>query len=294
MKTEIINKLKNLEFITHSDIRFPTYKTTDTNSFFFGTLFGTRGSGKTTVIFNLLEIERDIMLKGDNLVYFFSGTKDDKVNAMIKKYPDNFIYIDGLDKDRFDEVKNTISEITEDWYAKHAAYKLIKKLVDAKFNLKIFDSEQIRQLEENNFYIDVDWATYNHQHPPISTIIFDDLAGNPLLNGTGKEAKYFYSFALKHRHAPYHCNLFLLAQYPKSISRAVRSQQNFVIQFNGLNTENLKMMFSEYSALFKHKMQNYVDVLQEIERRANRSFMLLYYDSKKFVRMNFNEEVSFD
>lgn len=294
MKTEIINKLKNLEFITHSDIRFPTYISTGTNSFFFGLLYGTRGSGKTTTIFNLLEIERDIMLSKDNRVYFFSPTKDDKVSEMIKKYPDNFIYIDGLDRERLDDVIKTISAITEDWYSKHSAYKLLKKLVDAKFNISILEPDQVKDLEENNFYIDVDWANFNHQHPAISTIIFDDLAGNPLLNGTGKEAKYFYSFALKHRHAPYHSNLFLLAQYPKSISRAVRSQQNFVIQFNGLNHDNLRMMFSEYSALFKHKMDNYLDVLQEIERRADRSFMLLYYDSKKFIRINFNENVEFD
>lgn len=294
MKTEIINKLKNMEFVTTSDIKFPQYKLTNTNSFFFGLIYGTRGAGKTTALFNLMEIERDIMLAGENRVYFFSPTKDPKVEAMIKKYPENFIYIDGLDKGRLDEVKETMTLMVEDWYEKHAAYKLLKKLVDSKFNLKVLEPEELRSLEENNFYIDVDWDKFNHRHPQISTICFDDLAGNPLLNGTGKDAKYFYSFALKHRHRPYHCNIFILAQYPKSISRSVRSQQNLVIQFNGLNHENLKMMFQEYSALFKHKMSNYLEVLMEIEKRADRSFMMLYYDSVKFVRINFNEEVTFD
>lgn len=294
MKIEVVNKLKNMEFVTISDIKFPQYKLTGTNSFYFGLIYGTRGAGKTTTLFNLLEIEREIMLSGENRVYFFSPTKDPKVEAMIKKYPDNFVYIDGLDKGRLDEVKETIAVMVEDWYEKHAAYKLLKKLVDAKFNMKVLEPEELRSLEENNFYIDVDWNNFNHRHPNISTIIFDDLAGNPLLNGTGKDAKYFYSFALKHRHRPYHCNIFILAQYPKSISRAVRSQQNLVIQFNGLNHENLKMMFAEYSALFKHKMSNYLEVLMEIEKRADRSFMMLYYDSKKFVRINFNEEINFD
>lgn len=294
MKTEIINKLKNMEFATTSDIKFPQYKLTNTNSFFFGLIYGTRGAGKTTALFNLIEIEREVILSGENRVYFFSPTKDPKVEAMIKKYPDNFVYIDGLDKERLDEVKETMSIMVEDWYEKHAAYKLLKKLVDSKFNLKVLEPEELRNLEENNFYIDVDWNKFNNRHPPVSTICFDDLAGNPLLNGTGKDAKYFYSFALKHRHRPFHCNIFILAQYPKSISRSVRSQQNLVIQFNGLNHENLKMMFQEYSALFKHKMSNYLDVLMEIEKRADRSFMLLYYDSAKFVRINFNEEVTFD
>ena len=294
MKTEIINKLKNLPIATSSEIQFPTYSVSGTSNFYFGLIYGTRGAGKSTVLINLFEYEREIMLKGDNKIYFFSPTKDDKVADMIKKYPDNFVYIDELDKARLIEVLESIAVLVDDWYEKFEIYKLLKKLVSSGFNLKVLEPEELKMLEDGGFYTDVDWASFNYSHPPISTVIFDDFAGNSLLSGMGKDAKFFYSFALKHRHRPHHCNLFILSQYPKAISRAVRSQANLIIQFNGLNHENLKMMFSEYSALFKHKMANYIDVLQEIEKRENRSFLLLFFDSKKFVRINFNEQVSFD
>lgn len=294
MKSEIINKLENLPIKTTSTIKWPVYNISTTNNFYFGLIYGTRGAGKTTVLFNLLEYERDIVLSGENKVYFFSPTRDDKVDDMIKKYPDNFVYIDGLDRERLDDVLQTIGAIVEDWYEKMEIYKLLKKLVSSKFNLKTLEPNELEKLEKGNFYTEIDWSNFNYNHPPVSSIIFDDLAGNPLLNGNGKDAKYFYSFALKHRHRPYHTNLFLLSQYPKAISRPVRSQANLIIQFNGLNHENLKMMFSEYSALFKHNMKNYIDVLQEIEKRENRSFLLLFFDSKKFVRINFNELITFD
>lgn len=294
MKIEVVNKLKNLPIKTTSDVKFPTYKISGTSNFYFSTVFGTRGAGKTNCIINIIEIEREIMLKGENKVFWFSPTCDEKVAEMIKKYPENFVYIDELNRARLDEVLEVIKIMVEDWYEKMDAYKLLKKLVGAKFNLKVLDPEELRKLEENNFFIDVDWQNFNTDHPPISQIIFDDLAGNLLLNGNGKEAKYFYSFCLKHRHRPHHCGLFILSQYPKAISRSIRSQANLIIQFNGLNHENLKMMFSEYSALFKHKMQNYIDVLQEIEKRADRSFLLMFYDSRKFVRLNFDEEIAFD
>lgn len=294
MKTEIINKLENLPIKTTSTIEWPVYAVSTTSNFYFGLIYGTRGAGKTTVLMNLMEYEREIMLSGENRVYFFSPTKDDKVADMVDKYPDNFVHIDGLDKARLDEVLEAIRAIVEDWYEKIKIYKLLKKLVSSKFNLKKLEPEEVKILEDGNFYVEVDWEKFNYKHPPVSTIIFDDLASNPLLSGTGKEAKYFYSFALKHRHAPHHCNLFILSQYPKAISRPVRSQANLIIQFNGLNHENLKMMFSEYSALFKHDMKNYIELLQEIEKRENRSFLLLFFDSKKFVRINFNEAVRFD
>lgn len=294
MKIEVVNKLKNLPIKTTNNVKFPTYKISGTSNFYFSTIYGTRGAGKTNCLINILEIEREIMLKGENKIYWFSPTCDEKVAEMIKKYPDNFIYIDELNRARLDEVLQVIKIMVDDWYEKMAAYKLLKKLVEGKFNLKILEPEELRKLEENNFYIDIDWQIFNTEHPPISQIVFDDLAGNLLLNGNGKEAKYFYSFCLKHRHRPHHCGLFILSQYPKAISRNVRSQANLIIQFNGLNTANMHLMFEEYSALFKHKMQNYIDVLQEIERRTDRSFLLMFYDSAKFVRINFDEEISFD
>lgn len=294
MKSEIVNKLKNVEFKTTSSINYPKYSITNSKSFWYSLIYGVRGAGKTNMLFSLLEIEHEIMLSGDNKVYWFSGSKDPKVERMIEKYPDNFVFIDGLDRSHFDEVLEAVKMIVEDWYEKFNAYKMLKKLVDSKFNFKILQPDELRILETNNFYSDVDWASFNYNYPPISTICFDDLAGNPLFNN-GKEGKYFYSWSLKHRHrAGGHCNLFILAQYPKSISRAIRSQGNAIFQFSSMSMDNLKMMFQEYSAVFKHELKNYVELLEVIEKRDGRNFMFIFYDSgEKFVRINFDEQIVF-
>lgn len=297
MKIEVVNKLKNMEFKGTAAIKFPTYTISKSSAFMYSCIYGVRGSGKTNMLFSLLEIERNILLSGENRVYWFSGSKDNKVEKMIEKYPNNFVYIDGLDRKLFDEVLETIKMIVEDWYEKFEAYKILKKLVDAKFNLKVLDTEELKKLEENNFYLDVDWQKFNHQHPPISTICFDDLAANPLIAGSNtKDTRHFYAWSLKHRHrAGGHCNLYILSQYPKSINKSIRSQCNSIFQFSSMSMANLKMMFEEYSAVFKNKLKNYVELLDIIEKREGRNFIYIFYDSgEKFVRINFDEEVKFD
>ena len=56
----------------------------------------------------------------------------------------------------------------------------------------------------------------------------------------------------------------------------------------------LKTIFDEYSGLYEHKLQNFLDLIDEVEKRKDHSFILMYQDNVKFIRINFDESVAFD
>jgi len=118
---------------------------------------------------------------------------------------------------------------------------------------------------------------------------------SPLISSSNsKNGKHFLKFALKHRHSPHYCNIFLMAQHIKTISKPLRVNMSMIIMFPFRDQNVLKTIFDEYSGLFEHKLQNFLDLIDEVERRKDHSFLLMYQDSAKFVRINFDESVSFD
>jgi hypothetical protein len=271
---------------------FPRYKISGTKSFYFGGIFGVRGGGKTTAMLNILEIEKDIMLKGENKVYFISPTCDSKVQHYIEKYPENFIYIDELTVKNLDKALADIKQEVDKWKAE---MELIDLLTIYLHDPKKLDEADMQKLEGANFLETFDFDSINTAHPPISTLCIDDSMSSPLISSSNsKNGKHFLKFALKHRHSPHYCNIFLMAQHIKTISKPLRVNMSMIIMFPFRDQNVLKTIFDEYSGLFQHKLQNFLDLIDEVERRKDHSFLLMYQDSAKFVRINFDESVSFD
>ena len=271
---------------------FPRYKISGTKSFYFGGIFGVRGGGKTTAMLNILEIEKDIMLKGENKVYFISPTCDSKVQHYIEKYPENFIYIDELTVKNLDKALADIKQEVDKWKAE---MELIDLLTIYLHDPKKLDEADMQKLEGANFLETFDFDSINTAHPPISTLCIDDSMSSPLISSSNsKNGKHFLKFALKHRHSPHYCNIFLMAQHIKTISKPLRVNMSMIIMFPFRDQNVLKTIFDEYSGLFEHKLQNFLDLIDEVERRKDHSFLLMYQDSAKFVRINFDESVSFD
>jgi hypothetical protein len=271
---------------------FPRYKISGTKSFYFGGIFGVRGGGKTTAMLNILEIEKDIMLKGENKVYFISPTCDSKVQHYIEKYPENFVYIDELTVKNLDKALADIKKDVDEWKSK---MELIDLLTIYLHDPKKLDEADIQKLEGANFLETFDFDSINTAHPPISTLCIDDSMSSPLISSSNsKNGKHFLKFALKHRHSPHYCNIFLMAQHIKTISKPLRVNMSMIIMFPFRDQNVLKTIFDEYSGLFEHKLQNFLDLIDEVERRKDHSFLLMYQDSAKFVRINFDESVSFD
>jgi C1A family cysteine protease len=54
-----------------------------------------------------------------------------------------------------------------------------------------------------------------------------------------------------------------------------------------------KQMFNEYAGLFDNNYENFISVMDKIEKRNNHSFLLIFYDNSKFVSINFDEKIIF-
>jgi len=271
---------------------FPIYKITGTPSFYFGGLFGVRGGGKTTAMLNILEIEKAIMMHGENKVYFISPTCDSKVQHFIDTYPENFVYIDELTVANLDDTLKKIKDAVEDWKAK---MELIDLLTIYLHDPKLLDDSDIEKLEGANYLENFDFKSINMAHPPISTLCIDDSMSSPLISSSNsRNGKHFLKFALKHRHSPHYCNIFLMAQHIRTISKPLRVNMSLILLFPFRDQNVLKSIFDEYSGLYDHKLQNFIDLIDEVEKRKDHSFILMYQDNKKFVRINFDEDVSFD
>jgi len=274
MKIVKVNNYKNKEVKVNNKYNFPKYNISGTSNFYFGLIGGVRGAGKSSVMINLLENE-SVLLSDDNKVYFISPTKDGKVQMMIDKYPDNFVYVDELNLKNFESVLSMIKHRQDEW----------EYQIDLLLNKNKYDDD---------FQSYIDRIDINLDHPPISTIVIDDSMSSPMISSANSKAgKEFIKMALKHRHAPFYCHLFFLSQHIKMISKPLRVNCNLIIMFNFRDVSVYKTLFDEYSTLFDNKFENFLGLMERIEDMKNNSFLLLFYDSKKFVRINFDQEVVF-
>ena len=274
MKIVKINKIKNNEVKVNNAYKFPTYNISGTSNFYFALIGGVRGAGKSSAMINILENE-PVLLKGDNICYYISPTKDAKIYMLINKYKNNFVYIDELTLKNLELVLNAIKHRQDEY-----EYQLELLMNKNKFGNELDDYI-------NNIDINLD-------HPPISTIVIDDSMSSPMISSANSKAgKEFIKFALKHRHSPYYCHLFFLSQHIKMISKPLRVNCNMVCIFPFRDASVYKALFDEYSSLFDNKFDNFLELMKKIEIKNNNSFLLLFYDSKKFVRINFDEAVLF-
>lgn len=274
MKIVKVNKYKNSEVKVNNKFNFPKYNISGTSNFYFGLIGGVRGAGKSSAMINLLENE-PVLLSNDNIVYFISPTKDDKVQMMINKYPNNFVYVDELNIKNLESVLNTIKHRQDEW-----EYQIDLILERDKY--------------DNEFQSYIDGIDINVDHPPISTIVIDDSMASPMISSANSKAgKEFIRFCLRHRHPPYYCHLFFLSQHIKMISKPLRVNCNLIIIFPFRDVSVYKTLFDEYSNLFNNNFDNFLGLMKRIEDMKNNSFLLLFYDSKKFIRINFDQEVLF-
>jgi hypothetical protein len=283
-------KTKDLNF--KSPYEYPTYKTTGDNSFILGLISGIRNAGKSTLMLNIIETDKDIFLKGDNKVFFISPTKDQKIEYFIKKYPNNFEYVDELTKANMEEVLKKIKDKNEEYKTRLEVYKILDKYLK---NPKDITLEEYDLLQENEFFLeDKELEHFNMRHPPIHTLVLDDSVGCDMIcEARSKDGKYFQKFVLKHRHFPFHCNLFILTQHIKSISKYFRSNCSWIVLFPFRDHNVLKSVFDEYSILFNNDLDSFLKIMDEIRNRQNHSFLSIYYDKIQYVRINFNEEIIF-
>lgn len=296
MHLKKVAKYQNKAVRTSGGYDFPSYNMTGEASFYLSIINGTRNAGKTNCMINILNIEKDIMLKGANMVYWISGTKDSKVENLLEKYPDNIKYYDTFDRKTMEGILEEISDRINKWEEHQFVFDLFEKYLKNKNSL---DEQEMNILIESGI-LDDDTdvkkmiAEHNFSHPAISTLVVDDQLGSALISGANsKDGKWFVRFIIKHRHKPHFCNIFILTQHFKMISKPIRANANNIILFASKDTGIADTIFNEFAPLFKGKIDNYHEALALVEKTPH-GFLNLWYDKNKFVRLNFDQQILFD
>lgn len=286
-----VSKYINKKIKTKGGYDFPKYNLTGISSFYFATLSGVRGAGKSVALLNILDIEKEHLLKGESIVYFISPTRDAKIDDFIEKYPDNIKYYDELTIKSFNAVLDDINERIDEWKQTRFIFELFERYLEKE---DAVDEDEMNILMESGI-LDEDTdvkdmiSNFNFKHPPISSLCIDDSLGSPLISSSNsKQGKEAIKFFIKHRHS--YCHVFLLTQHYKGLSLNLRTNTNTVLLWPSKDRAVLKSIFDEFSPLFKGRMENYEEALQLVESRSH-SFLFMFYDEVKFLRLNFDREI---
>ena len=133
---------------------------------------------------------------------------------------------------------------------------------------------------------------FNFHHPPRASFICDDNMGSPLISSSNsKQGKEFTRWAIRHRHD--FTNIFILSQYYRGISKNLRNNTNMVMLFPSKDRGTASSIFDEFSNVFGGKKENYEQALDLLDKESVGSFLLIYYDKKKFLRLGFDKQIDF-
>ena len=195
-----------------------------------------------------------------------------------------------------EEILNEINERIDKWEETHFILELFQKYLK---NKNLIDEEEMNVLLDSGILED-DYDVkelirkHNFQHPPISTLVIDDNLGSSLISGANsKDGKWFVKFIIRHRHKPFFCNVFILCQHYKMISKGIRANTNNIILFASKDAGISDSIFNEFAPLFKGNIDNYHEALELVEKTPH-SFLNIWYDKLKFVRLNFDQQIIFD
>jgi hypothetical protein len=254
------------------------------NKPFLGTIVGSRGSGKTNCMINLIKHYDKVNFF--DKVYMFPPTsfgndpkyqllEDGKHHFRYQKYS---TYTDEIFKDVLEEIKSDIDEY-KDWEKKHKIYKKFMR-----YGYNRLTPEEVLEVE----MMMIDNGGGNHptiEEPecrwtqlPTSLLIFDDLVSNKELYKTTPRG-IFYNFAILHRHLMASL-LFCVQTWNGAVPRQIRGNLSLAILFN-LKPEVKKQVADEMCADMSEEtfieMWNSACVNQW-------DFFMINYDAPKHLR----------
>lgn len=294
LKLKKVSKYINKLIKTKKSFEFPKYNLTGQSSFYFGLLCGVRGAGKTNAMLQILNIEKEHLLSRESIVHWVSPTHDSKVAEYAERFPDNMIFYDELNMKTFNQIIQSINDGIEEWNQTKYIFDLFEKYLKKEDDV---DEGELNILMESGILEDdADVAKmikdFNFHHPPRSTICLDDSMGSPIISSSNsKQGKEAVRWFIRHRHS--YCNVFIMSQHFRAISKPIRSNTNMVLLFPSKDRSVLKSIFDEFSPLFKGKMENYEEALDLLDNHAH-NFLLMFYDQVKFLRFGFDKKIEFD
>jgi hypothetical protein len=253
---------------------------------FIGSIVGSRGSGKTNAMINLVfHYEKT---KYFDKIYMFSPTSfgnDPKYDLLeqgqhhyeYKKYP---TYTDEIFKEVLDEIKRDVKEF-EEWQRLHKIYQKFMK-----YGYKRLTPEEILEVDlMMNSEEEIDEPTCRFEKMPTSLLIFDDLVSNTELYKNTPRG-IFYNFAILHRHLL--CSLLFVVQtWSGAVPKQIRANLSLVMLFD-LKPEIKKQVADEMCANMNEEA--FIRMWEEACINSYDFFMINFDAPKKFkFRRNFDE-----
>ena len=296
MKIEPVNDPSlGVKLPSIAPLNLPSHPSLGIDPYILAAFFGERGSGKTSLVAYILSLIGQYQKK----IYWFSSTveHDEKVKRMLEPLGDKVRYIDEFDKDTLKEVLDEMKVITDDY---NEYYKVCRSLHDfyKKWGARRYHENEERillQLYEKGDLPSIEWEyTHDlHQVPrqPQFSIIVDDELSNPLLMSRSAKNNEFLKMVIKHRHYPYHCNLFILLQNYSSLSNVIRRNvQQFFVSGKISDNNLLRFIYEEVGQLFKGDFNAFLNAVR-LTSETPYGFLFINKNNKQ-IRRNLNEIIS--
>jgi hypothetical protein len=243
-----ITKIKGLENKDLKVVQAPPRQAPHTfpNKPFLGTIVGSRGSGKTNCMINL--IHHYDKTSFFSKVYMFSPTSfgNDPKYQLLEQGHHNFVYkkfstyTDEIFKEVLEEIKSDIEEY-KTWEKKHKIYKQFMRYGYKRMTPEeMLDIELMMTDDET-----IEEPVCRWTQIPTSLLIFDDLVSNTELYKTTPRG-IFYNFAILHRHL-LSSLLFCVQTWSGAVPRQITGNLSLAILFN-LKPEIKKQVADEMCA----------------------------------------------
>jgi hypothetical protein len=250
---------------------------------FLGTIVGSRGSGKTNCMINL--IKHYDKAGFFSKVYMFSPTSfgnDPKYQLLEDgrhtfEYKKNPTYSDDIFKEVLQEIKSDIEEY-KDWEKKHKLYKKFMKHGHKRMTPEEMLEIELMMVDEET----VEEPECRWKQMSSSLLIFDDLVSNTELYKTTPRG-IFYNFAILHRHL-LSSLLFCVPTWNGAAPGQIRGNLSLAILFN-LKPEIKKQVADEMCADMSE------DTFIEMWNTAfvnQWDFFMINYDAPKHLRFRKN------
>jgi hypothetical protein len=248
---------------------------------FLSVVCGSRGSGKSSAIINLVKIYAETHFFDKVVVCSPTFKQDPKMANLV----DTRYKLEIIEDVNFETIEEIIEKIKHDIkeYKIYEAYlKLWKRLMRSKdFDsfLRKCSAEEIALLEEHEY--EPPHTDYEHGMPT-TLIIFDDLVGNKAVYGNNVLNK----FCLQHRH--YLTSLCFSCQVWKgAVPKGIRNNLSLMMMFRNKSEAIKKEIADELSAYVTP--EKLIEIWDYCCQEPHEFMMINMDDPKHRFRRNFNE-----
>ena len=255
---------------------------------FLGAIVGSRGTGKTNVLINLIK-EYETTQSFDK-VYIFSPTMGNEPKyRLIEEGKYELVSYDNYTNELFAEV---VEEINADIDSYKEYQKELKVYCDFK-NGKSINSMGMGLISLSQREFEPPEKPKYWKQMPTSLIVFDDLYGNKELYSTNAKNP-MSKFAILHRHK-LTSMLFLVQGFHNGIPRQLRSNLSMVILFAQKNQKLKEEIATELLGSYITKEQ-FIEMWDTATQEQHNFFMINFdeKDKNKKFRQNFDKFIQID